>query len=307
MAHPELRGLIRRLTRWYGVEGRHDLPWRQTRDRYAVLVSEVMLQQTQVARVVPYWEGWMDRWPDTRALAGAETAEVIRAWSGLGYNRRAVNLQRAAREAVSLYGGRLPRKPQELRALPGVGPYTANAVACFADGQRVPVVDTNVARVIARAVLGVADGRRVALPRVEEAAVSLLPVRGARHRNLALMDLGAMVCQARQPACAECPLRSGCAWRAAGYPVEPNPQRESPPRFEDTARFARGRIVAWLREREAGSRAEVAAMLPPRHREEAGTYLAALERDGLVERREDGVWELAGAVQGRMSMASPKL
>jgi A/G-specific adenine glycosylase len=179
--HP-VTSFKRRLRAWYRRSGRHDLPWRLTRDPYAVLVSEVMLQQTQVHRVVPYYEAWLSRWPTPAALAEAPVAEVIRAWSGLGYNRRALNLHRAAQAAQREFGGAIPTSPDHLRELPGVGEYTASAVACFAGGARVPVVDTNIARVLGRAIEGRGSVRAADARSLVPVAESLLPARNGTWR-----------------------------------------------------------------------------------------------------------------------------
>ena len=286
--------------RWYRANGRHDLPWRLTRDPYAVLVSEVMLQQTQVDRVKPYFVDWMERWPDAASLADAEPAEVIRAWAGLGYNRRALNLHRAAVKVTDRFEGRVPTDENTLKTLPGIGPYTAAAVHCFAGERRTPVLDTNTGRVIARARLGAADMRTAGDRRTREAASELLPSRGARDWNLALMDLGAMVCTARKPACDRCPLRNGCAWLLAGSPVAEGAGAAAV-RFEETARFARGRIVDALRERDAMETLEIADLLPGAHAANVDTYLGGLERDGLIERLPgtERSWRLPGKATGR--------
>lgn len=266
----------RRLLRWYRSNGRHALPWRLTRDPYAVLVSEVMLQQTQVERVLPYYTRWLARWPRFADLAAASPAEVIREWRGLGYNRRALNLHRLA--VAVAQGGLMAHGP--LTALPGIGPYTESALRCFAWDEAVPVADTNIARVIARLLLGAPAHRVLPARAITSAARDLLPKHGARDHNLALMDLGSMVCTARSPRCGECPVAQLCAWRANGYPPAPGPNAPAP-RFEATARFARGRIIDALREAPATA-AELSNMLPQRHRERTAAYLAALERDGLV-------------------------
>ena len=266
----------------------------RTRDPYAVLVSEVMLQQTQVERVVPYYESWLVRWPTAAALAAAPVSEAIRAWSGLGYNRRAVALHAAAGELARM----TPRQAidaAQLRRLPGIGPYTANAVACFAGGRQVPVVETNIARVIARAGLRAARPAEAGAHAIRRTAQAWLPPRGARDHNLALMDLGALVCRPR-PDCPSCPLAPGCTWRLAGQPSAPVRTGNGPAaRFEETARFARGRIVAALRTAPAGlGQAELAAMLPPAHAARLGTYLEALARDGRWQSA-GGVWRLPGS------------
>ncbi len=288
----ELLRLRRALGRWYRANGRHDLPWRLTRDPYAVLVSEVMLQQTQVERVRPRYEAWLERWPTAASLAEAPAAAVIREWSGLGYNRRAVNLQRAAREALERFG-RIPVVETKLLLLPGVGPYTAAAVACFAGGRRTAALDTNVARVVGRALLGEARVHAPYGAELREAAEAWLPARGARAHQLAVMDLGAMVCKASSPDCGVCPLARGCAWLAAGRPAPrvAVPKGEAAP-FEATARFARGRIVAMLAEGSPLSADAIAARLPGEHQEACERYLEALARDGIVALRE-GRWGLA--------------
>ena len=288
----ELSRLRRALGRWYRANGRHDLPWRLTRDPYAVLVSEVMLQQTQVERVRPRYEAWLERWPMAASLAEASTAEVIREWSGLGYNRRAVNLQRAAREAIERYG-RIPLDEAKLQSLPGVGPYTAAAVACFAGGRRTAALDTNVARVVARALLGRARARAPYGSELWEAATAWLPTRGARDHQLAVMDLGAVVCKASAPACDVCPLARDCAWLAAGRPEARSAiAKGAAEPFESTSRFARGRIVAMLSEGSPLPAETIAERLPQEHRAASGRYLEALARDGIVTLRE-GRWGLA--------------
>jgi len=292
------------LMRWYARHGRHELPWRRTRDPYAVLVSEVMLQQTQVERVRPYYKRWLERWPSVGELAKASPAEVIREWAGLGYNRRALYLQRMAVAVMERYGGTLPLEVEELRTLPGIGPYTASAVACFAGERRVPVADTNIQRVLARAVLGRARARDCEPAALRAAAERLLPEEGARAHNLALMDLGAMVCASRAPQCDGCPVAGLCRWRLAGQP-EGETSGQRTPKFEHTARFARGRIVDALRTADGLDASELAALLPDHHRDHVPRYLRSLEVDGLIEQDAEGRWRLPG--QGRMSMASPKL
>ena len=306
-ATPEPAAVAAALGPWYAAHGRHQLPWRLTRDPYAVLVSEVMLQQTQVGRVLPYYEACLARWPTIDALAAADVADVIRAWAGLGYNRRAVYLHRLSRAVREQHAGQVPSNPDALRRLPGIGPYTAAAVASFAFGEGVAVVDTNVGRVITRLVGGKASHREVAPKWVATVATALLPGSDARAHNLALMDIGATICLARAPECPACPLQHACAWRAAGYPASaasPPPPAE---RFEQSARFARGRIVEALRGRAAETESGIAAVLPVHHVGRIGEYLAALERDGLIQARGAGTWALAGGNQGSSSMASPKL
>jgi A/G-specific adenine glycosylase len=236
------------LLGWYDAVKR-PLPWRATRDPYAILVSEVMLQQTQAARVVPYYERFLARFADAAALAAAEPADVLALWSGLGYNRRALALQRAA--AVVAERG----WPADLTDLPGVGPYTAAAVASFAFGARVATVDTNWRRVVER--FGSAPAPE---PEV----------------NQAMMELGATVCTARRPLCGACPVRRGCAAAAAGGPrVDARARAGTRVRFEDTARYVRGRVVAALLAGDA---------LP----DGAETVLEGLIRDGLVVLDQNG-------------------
>jgi A/G-specific adenine glycosylase len=257
------------LLEWYAREGR-DLPWRRTRDPWAVLVSEVMLQQTQVARVIPHYMAFLARFPDPATLAAAATAEVLAAWSGLGYNRRALALKRAA-EHVASKGW-----PADLCNLPGAGPYTAAAVASFAFGSQEAAVDTNVRRVIERV-----DGRRYTPKALANRAAELLPPGRAAEWNHALMDLGATVCTARAPHCGSCPV-AGCRTRGAvpAPALRGGPGRRGE-RFEDTDRYVRGRIVASL---------ATGALLPggiePDRIERA---VGGLERDGLVVRDRDGV------------------
>ncbi|MEO6397741.1 MAG: A/G-specific adenine glycosylase [Tepidiformaceae bacterium] len=274
--------------RWYREFGRHTLPWRLTRDPYAVLVSEVMLQQTQVDRVLPYYTSWLTRWPTAKSLAAASVGDAIRAWGGLGYNRRAVNLHRASQAVADRP---FPKNLTALRRLPGVGPYTASAIVSFAFGQRVPVVDTNIARVLARVVHGAASARDVSVSTLAASGEALLPLRSGRAHNLALMDLGALICSARRPACAVCPVRRVCAWRAAGYPPRAKLLRPGP-RFEVTARFARGKIVDALRVERSLSVDALGERLPAKHRPKVDLYLQALLREGIIDRTEGGEWRL---------------
>lgn len=267
MAHPDSDAILA----WYGAV-RRDLPWRRTVDPYRILVSEVMLQQTQVARVVPYYEAWLERFPAEDALAGAPAAEVLRLWSGLGYNRRALALQAAC--AVVARDG-WPRTVEGLLALPGVGPYTAAAVASFAFGVQAAAVDTNVRRVIERL-----DRRRRRAPELARRAQAILPAGRAADWNQALMELGATVCTARAPACEACPAAS-CRSRG-GAEVAPTARRAGGPArvpFEETDRYVRGRVVAALVAGEA-----LPDDFAPERLERA---LGGLERDGLVVR--DGV------------------
>jgi A/G-specific adenine glycosylase len=244
--------VVEALLSWY-ERSRRDLPWRRTRDPYAILVSEVMLQQTQVARVVPRYEAWLARWPTAAALAAAPLEEVLREWVGLGYNRRAVRLWEAAR-VVARDGW-----PERLQELPGVGPYTAAAVGSFAFDRQEVALDTNARRVFERL------GEALAPP----------PGRAADF-NQATMELGATVCTARAPRCGACPLRSGCPGPPARA-ARPGRARE---RFEDSNRWVRGRVVAALAAGEG-----LPAGIAPERLEPA---LQGLLRDGLIRRAAGG-------------------
>ncbi|HEY6887821.1 MAG TPA: A/G-specific adenine glycosylase [Solirubrobacter sp.] len=251
------------LLEWY-ERVRRPLPWRATRDPYALLVSEVMLQQTQALRVVPYYSRWLERFPDVGSLAGAPAREVLALWSGLGYNRRALALQNAAR-VVAASGW-----PDDLTALPGVGPYTAAAVSSFAWDVQVAAVDTNVRRVLSRRAGVVLSERELAAR-----AASLVPEGRAATFNQAMMELGAVVCRPRVPVCAECPVAPGCG---GPQPVAPRRRGGEAVRFEDTDRWARGRVLAAL----------LAGEEPPVSGERLARAVAGLARDGLVVRAADG-------------------
>jgi len=216
------RAIVERLGAWYDAEAR-DLPWRKTRDPYRVWVSEVMLQQTRVETVIPYWERFMGRWPDVRSLARADLDEVLAAWSGLGYYRRARVMHQAAREVTERYGGAFPTDVEALRSLPGVGAYTAGAVASIAGEVRAPLVDGNVARVLARLESMDEDPKSApGVRRLWSAAERLVPADRPGRFNQALMELGARVCVPKQPRCDACPVCAFCAAAASGR------QRELP-------------------------------------------------------------------------------
>ncbi|GLI25905.1 A/G-specific adenine glycosylase [Agromyces rhizosphaerae] len=241
--------LVATLVRWYEEEAR-ELPWRRAdRTPWSVLVSEFMLQQTQVSRVAPAFEEWMRRWPTPAALAAEPASEAVRAWGGLGYPRRARWLHGAAARIVEEHGGEVPSDVDALLALPGVGPYTARAVAAFAFGSRVPVVDTNTRRVIARAVDGNGDAAPPSTRRDLAAMERLLPAdtRVAQLVNAATMELGAVVCTARAPRCEACPVAVHCAWRSAGYPAYEGPRRRVQATFAGSDRQVRGIVMRELR------------------------------------------------------------
>jgi A/G-specific adenine glycosylase len=241
--------LAETVTRWYDVHAR-DLPWRAPdASPWAVLVSEVMLQQTQVNRVEPVWHRWLERWPTPAALAAEPPGEAIRAWGRLGYPRRAMRLHACAVAIVDRHGGRVPDELDELLALPGVGTYTGRAVAAFAFRQRHPVVDTNVRRVVSRVVDGVADSGSSTTAADLAAVELLLPdePEAAARASVAFMELGAIRCTARAPRCAECPLWAPCLWRRAGSPPSSGPSRRIQ-RYAGTDRQVRGLLLAVLRE-----------------------------------------------------------
>ncbi|MGX5656557.1 A/G-specific adenine glycosylase [Geodermatophilus nigrescens] len=284
-------GLGDALVDWYDTAAR-DLPWRRPGvDPWAVLVSEVMLQQTPVARVEPVWADWMARWPAPADLAAASPAEVIRAWGKLGYPRRALRLRETAVALVARHGGAVPADVAALEALPGVGTYTARAVACFGHGQPQPVVDTNVRRVVARLVHGRAEaGTARASDLADVAALAPAGRERACRFSVAAMELGALVCVARTPRCAVCPVRDRCAWRLAGSPAHDGPARRVQ-RFAGTDRQVRGRLLDVLRAAEGPVAAPVldAAWDDAAQR---ARCLDSLLADGLVEQTPDGRFAL---------------
>ncbi|WP_422750015.1 A/G-specific adenine glycosylase [Mycobacterium sp. WMMD1722] len=279
------------LLAWYAREQR-DLPWRRPGvSAWQILVSEFMLQQTPVARVEPIWRDWIARWPTPSATAQAGAADVLRAWGRLGYPRRAKRLHECATTIATDHGDVVPADVDVLLTLPGVGAYTARAVACFAYRQRVPVVDTNVRRVIARAVHGRPDGP-ASVRDLDDAAALLPEGDTAPTFSVAVMELGATVCTARSPRCGGCPL-SHCAWRSLGYPTSGEPPRRVQ-RYAGTDRQVRGRLLAVLRDSLVPvPRAEldVVWLTDPAQRDRA---LDSLLVDGLVEQTADGRFALAG-------------
>jgi len=226
--------LAKRLVRWQARHGRHDLPWQRTRDPYRIWLSEVMLQQTQVATVIPYYRRFLARFPRVKSLAAATLDDVLKLWSGLGYYTRARNLHAAARAVVERHGGRFPRTREGLESLPGLGRSSAAAVAVFAFGEREAILDGNVKRVLARhfAVRGFPGDKRVE-KRLWGLAEAALPEKGIEAYTQGLMDLGAEICTRKRPACGECPLSGTCKGYARGraedYP-QPRPRREKPVR-----------------------------------------------------------------------------
>jgi A/G-specific adenine glycosylase len=279
-----------RLNAWFGTDAR-DLPWRAPDyPAWGILVSEIMLQQTQVVRVIPRLAAWLERWPTPSALAAEPPGEAVRAWDRLGYPRRALRLHAAATAIAQRHGDVVPHDVETLLALPGVGEYTARAVAAFAYGVRVPVVDTNVRRVLARAVLGQGEAGPPSTRRDLALMESVLPMDAAAARitNAAVMELGAVVCLPRAPRCDACPIAAQCAWRLAGYPPYLGPRGARQPRFEGSDREARGRVMAELRASEVPvTEAELAVVLPDADARER--ILAGLLADGLAVRADGGL------------------
>ncbi len=285
------------LLAWYERE-RRDLPWRDPAvSAWQILVSEFMLQQTPVVRVLPIWLDWVARWPTPSATAAAGSAEVLRAWGKLGYPRRAMRLHQCAEVIAEHHGDAVPADVETLLTLPGVGSYTARAIACFAYGQWVPVVDTNVRRVVARAVHGLADAASPSPKRDEEEVAALLPNDASTPTfSAALMELGALVCTARAPRCGACPL-SSCAWRQSGYPAgTAKPKRVQ--KYAGTDRQVRGRLLDVLRDSTSPvtrAQLDVAWLSDTAQRNRA---LDSLLVDGLVEQTRDGRFALCGEGEG---------
>ncbi len=301
--------MYQQIQAWFLREGR-DLPWRGNCSAWGILVSEIMLQQTPVVRVQPVWEQWLQRWPTPADFAAAPAAEVLRAWGRLGYPRRALRLHAAAQQIVKQHGGAVPDTTEELLALPGVGSYTAAAVAAFAFGRRTTVVDTNIRRVHARLVIGQALPAPTLTAAEIALATELLPQDTDESVlwNAAVMELGALVCTARSPKCDSCPVLDKCAWIAAGQP-EPTYIPKGQP-WAGTDRQVRGAVMAVLRaastpvhadllwntaavQTQAGPMAELAPELGKLH--ELNTHAPQLERalaglvsDGLAQLSETG-------------------
>ena len=279
---------------WYAAHAR-PLPWRSTgTSAWGIFVSEIMAQQTPVARVEPVWLEWLARWPNPASLANAAPGELVRAWGRLGYPRRALRLHAAATAMVERHGGHVPTTVADLMALPGVGTYTAAAVACFAHGIPVPVVDTNVRRVLARSL----SGQALAAPSLTVAesrlAAAALPSDGADAVvwNVAVMELGALVCTARSPGCGRCPIRADCAWQRHGCPPDDGPPRRGQA-WAGTDRQVRGRLLHVLRDAPGTvSEADLAAAWPDDGQRDR--CLDGLVADGLVEPLPHGRFRLPG-------------
>lgn len=315
-----LADIRRALLAWFADAAR-DLPWRRTRDPYRILVSEIMLQQTQVDRVVPKYLAFLEQFPTIEALAEAPTAEVIRAWAGLGYNRRAVNMQRAARVVLDQHGGQFPRDVASLRALPGIGPYTAGAIACFAFEQDVAFMDTNIRRVVRRLFVGAQDGDDAAPSEAQllDLAQAAIPPDQGWVWNQAIMELGALICTAAAPQCWRCPLQADCRDYADRRASDERLFAEAvavgetarPPRavsrapgralaerressYAGSSRFYRGRIIEALRQLPPGQALPLAALGPQIKADFdmadhpwLQNLVDGLARDGLLLREDD--------------------
>ncbi|MCY9787380.1 A/G-specific adenine glycosylase [Nocardiopsis sp. EMB25] len=279
---------------WYEANAR-DLPWRAPdATPWSILVSEIMLQQTPVVRVLPAWQAWMERWPTPADLAEEPSGEAVRMWNRLGYPRRALRLHACAVAITEQHGGQVPDSHETLLSLPGVGAYTAAAVASFAFGQRHAILDTNVRRVLARAETGIQYPPKTQTKAETALAESLLPPvpSVAARWGVAVMELGALVCTARTPACADCPIAHQCAWRLAGKPAHDGPPRRGQT-YAGTDRQVRGRLLAVLRDSTdpVPKDALDAVWDDGVQRERA---LDALVADGLVDPLDDGRYALPG-------------
>jgi A/G-specific adenine glycosylase len=279
---------------WYDSTGR-ELAFRATADPYAVLVSELMAQQTQAARAAEAWTGWMARWPTVQALADAPVAEVLRAWAGLGYNRRALRLHQAARAIVADHGGVVPSTVVGLETLPGVGPYTARAVAAIAFRVPVGAVDTNVRRVLGRIVAGGPEAFTAG--EMQALADGVVPSDRPDAWTHALMDLGARLCRSVKPRCADCPVVAWCRYAAGERPATeaaaggehadgPQPARRPEPAFPSTRRWLRGRIMARARDVEDGAWVAYPEAIGQHPADAVREAVMALAAEGLLEARD---------------------
>ena len=275
-----MNDLLEPVTAWYAVHAR-DLPWRRPgTSPWSVMVSEFMLQQTPVNRVLPVHEAWLTTWPTPAALAAAPSGEAVRAWGRLGYPRRALRLHASAVAITERHGGEVPDTYDELRALPGVGDYTAAAIASFAFGRAHAVLDTNVRRVLGRAVSGTEFPARSVTRAERDQATALVPEVDPEVWAVAVMELGALVCTANRPACDECPVRDRCAWQRAGKPAYDGPARTGQT-YDGTDRQCRGRLLAVLRDADgAVPRSRLDLAWPDAAQRERA--LASLVDDGLA-------------------------
>jgi A/G-specific adenine glycosylase len=287
------------LLAWYRTHGRATLPWRTTRDPYRIVVSEFMLQQTQVERVVPAYARFIDSYPSFEALSRASRADIVRAWKGLGYNIRAVRLHELACALVAQHGGEMPSGVEQLRALPGIGPYTAAALRAFAFELDDVALDVNIRRVVHRMQFGLEHPPRANAKEIDDAARALLPRGRAHDWNSAMMDLGATICTARMPKCAQCPVRAACAAAPHGEAEiarssharlaakRQGPQARLP--FPKTRRYVRGRILDRLRTLEPGAVVLPADLVALARGNTFDEIVDGMERDGLVVRDCGGI------------------
>jgi A/G-specific adenine glycosylase len=280
------------VKRWYAAEAR-DLPWRRPgTTAWSVMVSEFMLQQTPVARVLPAHDAWMERWPTPPDLAAEPSGEAVRAWGRLGYPRRALRLHACAVAITEHHDGLVPDEYDALRTLPGIGDYTAAAIASFAFGRRHAVLDTNVRRVLARAVSGVEHPSASVTRAERKLAESLVPEDDPELWAVAVMELGALVCTSRDPRCEACPIAAACAWRAAGRPAYDGPPRRGQ-RYDGTDRQCRGRLLAVLRDADGVVPRDRLDSVWPDASQRARA-LAGLLDDGLVVARGRQGYSLPG-------------
>lgn len=270
---------VRALRQWFR-KNKRDLPWRRTRDPYHILISEVMLQQTQVARVVPKYQEFLSRFPTIRQLAQASKGDVLRMWDGMGYNSRALRLHHLATVVVEHYGGNIPSSTSELQKLPGIGRYTSHAIASFAFKQRVPLVDTNVERIFSR--FFPEEKKHF---QAWEIAAAILPAQATDSWNQALMELGSLICTASSPLCKKCPWTHWCPKRIVPLQKKRDKKRKEPSLFGIPNRLYRGKIVQYLRHHQETSIEELLRILQlgTRHRQWLVTLLRKMEQDGLVE------------------------
>ena len=279
-----MSSLEKAIANWFAANKR-DLPWRHS-TAWGVMVSEFMLQQTPVVRVLPKWNEWMQRWPTPQDLANASTAEVITAWGRLGYPRRALRLHECAKIVSQNFGGVVPRDPKILKDLPGIGDYTAAAIATFAYNARTLVLDINIRRLFARVLDGVEAPNANLSNHERLARTELIPRNNAHIWAAATMELGALVCTSRNPKCDQCPLSCICQWRAAGYPQSDQPRRTQG--WHGTDRQCRGVIVQALRENAALNKHEIQKLWHDESQIEKA--LSTLIKDGLISLNESSLY-----------------
>lgn len=264
------------ILEWFD-QNQRDLPWRKT-DAWGVMVSEFMLQQTPVNRVLPKWHEWMDRWPDPASLAAAKKSDVISAWGRLGYPRRALRLYESAKVIAAEHNNLVPRAPEILRLLPGVGDYTAAAIAAFAFGDSTLVLDINIRRFFARVYDGIETPTPSPSQYERKIRAELIPSNGAKWAA-ATMEFGALICTARSPLCDQCPVKRSCAWRAAGYPQ--SEKKNSTQAWHGTDRKCRGTIVQALRDNSKATKSTLYKLWD--NNEQVDKALKTLIADGLIE------------------------